>query len=30
MRDKERQRVGEQHGGIISDSVWGLERNAEV
>lgn len=29
-RGKERQRVGEQHGGIISDSVWGLERNAEV
>lgn len=30
MRDKERQREGEQHVGIISDSVWGLARNAEV
>lgn len=30
VRDKERQRESEQHGGIISNSGWGLERNAEV
>lgn len=30
VRDNGTQREGEQHGGIISNSVGGLERNAEI
>lgn len=30
VRDNATQREGEQRGGIISNSVEGLERNAEI